>query len=99
MELQAMIHTAIHFTTLPSKPIRNLPTLAQIQKYRAGIVAIKWKIANIYSFKKAEMRKRKKEMFCMRYEEILSKAHLRSLKLLNEKLAAKQLDEQLLLQR
>lgn len=99
MEMQAMIYTAVHFTSIPSKPIRNLPTMGQIKKYRSGVFAMRWKIANQYNMKKLEMKRRKEEAFLMQYEEILSKAYERSLLLREEKVVLKQRAEQMLLQR
>ncbi len=68
----AVIHTAISFTTLPSKPIRNLPSLSKIKQYRAGLYLLFWQVRGRYHKRKLELQQIVKERRLMHNEELYS---------------------------
>jgi hypothetical protein len=72
IDQQAIITTAIHLISLPSKPIRNLPTLSQIRSYRIGLYALQWQLQSRYTQKKLALQRLKEERKLMEYEEMYS---------------------------
>lgn len=73
VEAQAMISTAISFTCVPSKPIRDLPSLPQIQSYRAGLFALFWQVHYRRTAKKAERACERSCRQAMHYEDQYAK--------------------------
>ncbi len=79
IEQLALIHTAISFTLLPSRPIRNLPTIRQIKEYRVGLYLLFWQLKTRYHKRKLELQQIlidrklmfKEEMYSMTREIVL----------------------------
>ncbi len=69
IEQQALLQTAINFATIPSKPIYNLPSIAQIRSYRAGIFALQWHVQALATQRKLALKRLKQERQQMQYEE------------------------------
>lgn len=60
---------------MPSRPIRDLPTLQTFRKYRAGLLALYWQLQFRFAARKEEAAKRREERKMMYYEELYSTAY------------------------
>eukprot|EP01033_Poteriospumella_lacustris_P001271 gene1271-925_t len=75
IDAQATIYTAISFAMLPSKPLRNLPSMKTLRQYRAGLLALHWQIQSRFVARREDKMKRRAEKQQMMYEDLYSHAY------------------------
>ena len=73
VETLALLYTGVSFTTLPSRPLRALPSLAQLRSVYTRLVLLHWQIHSHAHARRVEREAQRRERAAMYREEMLTR--------------------------